>query len=180
MISFTECWKNFIFCYLFLQKYRDPQESRANFAFMYRLLRGFFIGVFLGTEDFVRAVCSILLCCVATLSAIGALEPLRYGSPFLSLSWGSLATASSCHCVLCLAQRGGLLLLREMQWKSWWQQSLLPIPAVPLAGCPGLGWQPISPGSASWAVSSRDLAARSIPWALVQLLCHQLASTVPV
>lgn len=68
---------------------------------MYRLLRGFFIDGFLGTEDFVHAVRLILLCYVATLPAIGALEPPHYGSPFLSLSSRSLAPACSCRRMLC-------------------------------------------------------------------------------
>lgn len=145
----------------------------------------FYIDAFLGTEGryrllFIHAARSILLPYVATLFATRVLEPLHYGSPLLSLSSGPLATASDCRCVLCRVQWGGLLPSRGMQRRSWWWQPLLPNPCRASGWGSGLGWQPLSPSLASQAVSSRELAARSILWALVQLLCRQLASAVPV
>lgn len=144
----------------------------------------FYIDALHGTEGryelvFIHAACLILLPCVATLFAPRVLGPLHYSYPFPLFR-------PSCRC-----QRSSLRALpgtvrwaaavKGEQWKNQWWQPLLPNPCCATAAwVSGLWWQSLSPGLASQAVSSRELAGRSILWALVQVLCRQLASTVPV
>lgn len=134
-----------------------------------------YVDAFCETEGKYTLACLIFLPCVATLFATRALETPHNSSPFLSLSSGPLVTASNCCCMPCLAQ-WGCCCQGGCSGRATAAKSLL----WHWLGASRLWWQSLSPGLASQRVSFRELAARDLLWALVQLLCHQLASTGPV
>lgn len=157
MISFTDWQKNWSFPPFFCRNINTlrNEEWWTNFTgktslHVQAFKSLFYIDAFLGTEGrygllFIHAACLILWPYVATLFATRVLEPLCYSSPFLSLSSGPLATASDCHCVLCLAQWSGLLLSRGCNGGTGGGSHCCQIPAVPPAGGPGCGGSPFLP-----------------------------------